>query len=180
MLSAHRNLKEHIIKQLSNFVSANPTCTLQLNIWLCSSGSPTKDSGSYSMFTIPNFLAKLIVLSSLNYVHILIIILWFRALHSCYSGPKKLLNWMIIFRYPVWCKITNKCRSHVNAFCMETRLYVAWQRKRDSIPGRGVWFISSPKHRLATGLMKPLIQWVLGAVSLGKETREWCKTFNCI
>jgi hypothetical protein len=152
LLSAHRNMKAHIIKQSSNFVSANPTCTLQSNIWLCPSASPTKDSGSYSMFIIPNFLEKLMVLSSLNYVHISIIILCFRVLHSCYSGPKKWLNWMIIFRYPVWCKITNICRSHVNAFCMETRLYVAWQRKCDSIPGRGIRFISSPKHRLATGL----------------------------
>lgn len=93
----------------------------------------------------------LTVLSCLNHVHVLIIILCFCVPQSCYSGPKKLLNWMIIFKYPVWCKITNKCRSHVNAHCIETRLYVAWWRKCDSIPGRGILFISSQKHRLAQG-----------------------------
>jgi hypothetical protein len=180
LLSAHRNLKAHIIKQSSNFISANPTCTLQSNIWLYPSVSTTKDSWSYSMFTITNLLEKLMVFSSLNYVHIFIFILRFHVLHSCYSGPEKLLNWMIIFRYPVWCKITNKRRSHITAFCIETRLCTAWQRKCDSIPGMGVWFISSPKHRLATGLMKPPIQWVLETVSLGKETREWCQPLTCI
>jgi len=53
------------------------------------------------MLTIPNFLEKLMVLSSINYAHILIIILCFHVLQSCYSGPKQLLNWMIIFKYPV-------------------------------------------------------------------------------
>lgn len=105
LLSAHRNLKAHIIKQSSNFVSVNSTCTLQSNIWLCPSASPTKDSGSYSMFTLPNLLEKLMVLSSLNYVHTFIFISCFYVLLSCYSGPEKLLNWMIIFRCPVWCKI---------------------------------------------------------------------------
>jgi hypothetical protein len=180
LLSAHRNLKAHIIKQRSNFVSANPTCTLQSNIWLCPSASPTKDSGSYSMFKIPNLLEKFMVLSSLNYVRIFSFILRFRVMHSCHSGPEKLLNWMIIFRYPAWCKVTNKCRSHITALCIKTRLYIAWQRKCDSIPGRGVWFILSPKYRLATGLMKPPIQWVLGAVSLGKDTGEWSQPLTCV
>jgi len=34
LLSAHRNMKAHIIKQSSNLISANPTCTLQSDIWL--------------------------------------------------------------------------------------------------------------------------------------------------
>lgn len=171
LLSAHRNLKAHIIVSFLPIplVHCSPTYDFALQLPL------------RKILDLIPCLQSLTVLSSLNYVHILIIILCFRVLHSCYSGPKKLLNWMIIFRYPVWRKITNKCSSHVNAFCMETRLHVAWQRKCDSIPGRGIWFIFSPKHRPATGLiMKPLIQWVLGAVSLGKQTREWCQTLTCI
>jgi len=79
----------------NRFASANPTCTR----------SPTYDFAlQLPLQKIQDLipcLQSLTVLSSLNYVHILFIILCFRVLHSCYSGPKKLLNWMKIFRYPV-------------------------------------------------------------------------------